>query len=178
MKQFYNYFNVDSIHDSVLNRHFGKNILHVTSILNVAYTILAINNTIDDVNTDGTLDSMGIELCNIIFNNCNRSMIIWISIDCRYNESINSKYNDFDGTNSNLAIFLSIINDIFSSSILKAIVSTETASSDTKHNKIYVHDNIFKVKSINWGNDHLKYLHTHGNGSIIYCDKKKKNMEW
>ena len=118
------------------------------------------------------LNSIGIELYNITFNNCNMSTIMWTSIDCWYNDSIKSKYTDFDRNNSNLAILLSVINDIFSSSISSAIFNTEITSPDTSQNRIYFHDNIIKVKSVSWGIEQSKYLHTYDNNLNIYCDEK------
>ena len=64
MKTFHMYFNVDSIQNSMFNNPFDK--------LSIMLTIFAN----DNINTNGTLNSIGIKLFNNIFNNANNDNLV------------------------------------------------------------------------------------------------------
>ena len=118
-----NYFNANAVFDNP----FSEYILYATSKLNIILTNFTIDNIIYDVN-NSTLDLTYIQLCNYLFNNCNRLTITGTSTRNRYNDVIYSEYNDFDGNNGNSVILLRTIH----------------FTVQYQMQKIYFHDNIVK----------------------------------
>ena len=122
MNMFHNDFIADNMQNIIFNNLFHEYIMHITSKL---HTIFSIDNINCDVNTDGTLDSIEINLRDNILSNCSRLTIWWISTDYRY--------NDCDGNNDNLVIILSTIRtNAISNSILNVIFGTKTTSLDAE----------------------------------------------
>ena len=148
MKIFHNYFNTDSAQNSVLNSLFGGYILYAISTLNITHTKFTINKLF--LNNYLTC----IELYNHKFDNCNMSTIMGTPPNNEYTDVIYSEHNDFNGNNHKLTILLSIMNNIFLSSVSNAIVGTEATSLNAE-NILYFHDIIFKENLLKCDNEYL-----------------------
>ena len=126
-----------NIQNSEFDSPFSEYILYATSKLDTTdTTTFNFNSTL--VADDETADLTYIEIYNNIFHNCSKSAIMWTSSDNKYNDSIYSKYGDFDGNNGNLGLMLLITNNTFKSSVLNGIFGTETNSPDGENNIYFV----------------------------------------
>ena len=116
---FQNYLISHSTQYDVFNTSFSQYILYIISRINRTYTKFTIDNFTHDSVTDSTSNLTHDALYNNIFNNWNIIIIMWTSTVNEYGNTIYSENNDF---NDSFVILLSIINNMFRSSVSNTII--------------------------------------------------------
>ena len=133
---FHNYCITVDLQDSIYNSLFSKYMLYAISKSNIIHRIFRIDSIKYDVSIDHTENLTYIKLCNNTFDNCRKSTKMWILTD--------KSCNEFDGNNCNLAILLSIKDNILYGSVLDIIFGTQTTLPNPD-NDIYYHNSMFEL---------------------------------